>query len=219
MTRKSLPIAAAFVLLVLLGASRGEAILECRDCNCSVSCSLSCVTDSGFSTCASTGLCSGSSSCGGGGCLTADDLGPLLKADLQRTTPEGQERGRVAARLTWRLAQHVEESGLGTVYTGETGFQLPGSTGRVQAPVLAVVSGERSIPDLVVELRPAAGLGKTVSSWLAAGTRAVLVLDPAARTVAIHRSRSSVQVLGEADLLEIPDLLPGWGVRVGELFE
>lgn len=126
------------------------------------------------------------------------------------------------AKLTWRLAQHVEESGLGAVYAGDTGFLLSKATGRVQAPALAFVSREHlqassswsGAPDLAVELRAAAAAG-----WLKAGTRAVLVLDTGAQTVTVYRSRAKVQVFGADDVLALPDVLPGWAMRVGELFE
>lgn len=130
------------------------------------------------------------------------------------------------ARLTWRLAQHVEESGLGEVYAAEAGL-LPGARGQMQAPDLAFVRHDRlgaaGAPDLAIEIRsvqePAAVTAAKVRTWLAAGTRTVLVIDPTLQTVAVHRSRAGVKLLRADDLLEDPTLLPGWAVRVGDLFE
>jgi len=128
----------------------------------------------------------------------------------------------VLARLTWRLAQYVEENGLGSVYAGDTAFLLSKMTGRVGAPTLAFVSREHlqagrswsGAPDLAVELRT-----DSVRDWLQAGTRAVVVIDAAAHTVAVYRSRSKPQVFGSQDMLKLPGILPGWALRVGELFE
>ena len=47
----------------------------------------------------------------------------LVREDLRRTTPAGSDHGRIVVRITWRLARHVEENGLGNVYA-ETGFKL-----------------------------------------------------------------------------------------------
>ena len=46
----------------------------------------------------------------------------LVKGELKRMAPAGHEHGEIAVRLTWRLAQYVEENGLGAVYAAETGF-------------------------------------------------------------------------------------------------
>jgi Putative restriction endonuclease len=226
MFRKSLPIALAFVLLILCSASRGAAILVCDDCDCSFACTLRCVTDSGFSTCGAQGKpCAGSSSCGGGGCLRVADPDAFLeslRAEPGQSSLNDQSRGRVMAHLTWRLTQHVEEAGLGAVYAGNSGFLLSKATGRVQAPALAFVSREHlqagsawsGAPDLAVELHATAAAG-----WLKAGTRAVLVLDSDARTVSVYRSNVKVQTFGADDVLALSDVLPGWALRVGELFE
>lgn len=229
MKSKSLSVPLVVVVACLLGASQARAIMECQDCSCSVSCSASCITYSGgWSTCGAQGYpCSGSPSCGGG-CLTVTDIGALrdiLRGEPKPATAAAQLRGEVAARLTWRLAQHVEERGLGTLYAGGTAFQLPGKA-RSQTPALAFVARERRAgsarsvtPDLVVELVSAPGSDFAITDWLQAGTRAVLAVDPGAKTVTVYRNRTDVRVLGEHEFLELPDLLPGWALRVGDLFE
>jgi Uma2 family endonuclease len=55
--------------------------------------------------------------------------------------------------------------------------------------------------------------------WLAAGARAVVLVDPQRRTAALYRSRADIRILGPSDALEVPDVVPGWSLRVGELFE
>jgi hypothetical protein len=229
MTKKSLPVYLVVLLACLLGASQAGAIMECVDCSCGVSCSASCITYlGGWSTCGAQGyLCSGHPSCGGG-CLTSSDAGflrDILRGEPRRATAEDQLRGEVTARLTWRLAQHVEESGLGTLYAGGTAFQLPGKS-RSQTPALAFVGSERRTgaarsvtPDLVVEFLSAPGSDFALNDWLQAGTRAVLSIDARERTVTVYRNRTDVRVLGEHELLELPDLLPGWSLRVGDLFQ
>jgi Uma2 family endonuclease len=112
--------------------------------------------------------------------------------------------------------QHVEESGLGTVFAAGTRFQLPG---RVQAPALAFVraGAAKDVPDLVVEFVTSPRHEAAVAGWLSAGVKAVLEVDPSARTVSVLRGQDA-RVYGEADSLELPDIVPGWSLRVGELF-
>jgi hypothetical protein len=223
MIRQSLFAAAAVVLLSLCTVSPGAAILNCTDCSCAVACSHQCFTDTGSSTCgAQTSLCAGSPSCGGG-CFTV----PNPKAFLEslRVDPErasAQPQGQVLARLTWRMAQHVEENGLGAVYAGNTGFLLSKATGRLEVPALAFVSREHlkagspwsGAPDVAVELH-----ASSAREWLAAGTRAVLVVDSGSRTVSLYQPNAAVQVLSAEDILELPQVLSGWSLRVGELFQ
>ena len=218
MAKKSCLIVLAVVLLAFLGASRSEAIMLCEDCGCGNSCTTNCVTDSGWSTCGVSGTtCAGRSECGGGDCLTATQanfiLG-LLDREPRVVTPVEHQRGRAAARLTWRLTQFAEESGVGEVYTPRT----------AASPDLAFVSRERlaagraAAPDLVVMFAPSRKKD-AVTPWLAGGARAVLVLDPAARTIEVHENGSPRRVLGAESVLALPDLLPGWSLSVGDLFQ
>ena len=223
MIRQSLFVVVAFGLLALCTVSPSAAILNCTDCSCAVACSHQCFTDIGSSTCgAQTSLCAGSSSCGGG-CFTV--LNPKaflesLQVDPRRAS--SQPQGQVLARLTWRMAQYAEESGLGAVYAGNTGFLLSKATGRLKVPALAFVSREHlkagspwsGAPDVAVELHASAA-----REWLTAGTRAVLVVDSDSRTVSLYQPSRAVQVLSAEDILELPQVLSGWSLRVGELFQ
>jgi Uma2 family endonuclease len=162
--------------------------------------------------------------------MVADpDLVKALQEGPQRLP--GFEQGRLAARLTWRLAQFAEESGLGEVYTAETGFLLAPDRGGVHIPVLSFIRRERldgemvkgfriGAPDLVAEIRTAsASPVEKARAWLAAGTRAVLVLDPAARTVTLYQGRAARKVFGADEVLTIPDVVPGWELPVRNLFD
>ena len=224
--RVLIPTLLPLVLVLSVLAAPAAAITQCQSCSCSMSCTAFCTTATGSSTCGATGYCAGGANCGGGGCLSPSDVGVLVdelwQERQQPAIEDAQERGRVVARLTWRLARHVEESGLGEVYAAETGFRLPALRGnRVQAPDLAFVSREAQsgVPDLVVELRGLTGTDVTVTRWLQAGTRAVLVVDPEARTVAVHEKGAVSRVLGAGETLDLPAIVPGWSVRVGELFD
>lgn len=159
----------------------------------------------------------------------------LLAGELRRRPPAGHRHGRVAARFTWRLAQHVETHQLGAVYAAETGFLLARDPDTVRAPDVSFVSQERlaagvpdegfwpGAPDLAVEVvSPSDSFSEVAGKaldWLAAGARAVVVVDPQRRTAAFYRSREEIRILGPEDVLQIPDLVPGWSLRIGELFD
>jgi len=54
--------------------------------------------------------------------------------------------------------------------------------------------------------------------WLAAGTIAVLVLDPPKRAATVYRGQGDAHVHGAQDTLDLSDAVPGFTVAVAELF-
>lgn len=57
-----------------------------------------------------------------------------------------------------------------------------------------------------------------VQDYLSHGTRLVWVVYPQTRTVIVHRPDGSAQMLGDDDELSGEDVVPGFTLRVGELF-
>ena len=58
-----------------------------------------------------------------------------------------------------------------------------------------------------------------MADFLAAGTPLLWVVDPDSRCVAVYRELLHPRILKRDETLEAEDLLPGFSVRVGELFE
>ncbi len=159
----------------------------------------------------------------------------LVRGEVREMTPAGHRHGRVGMRFAWRLAEHVEEHDLGAVYLAETGFRLASGPDTVRAPDAAFVRRERleqigdalgyfpGAPDLAVEVVSPGDrfteVEEKVFEWLEAGTRMVVVLNPAQRTATIYRSRTDITVLTEDDTLAGADVVPEWSVRVAEFFE
>ena len=52
-----------------------------------------------------------------------------------------------------------------------------------------------------------------------AGALRVWIVDPKTCTVTIHRADGSETIFRDGDRLEDPDVLPGFGLEVEELFE
>lgn len=227
----------ALSLLVLLGAVGAQAYPACS-CSCASSCTATCVGPGGLTNCGNLGTCTTSPGCGGGGgCLTITHVKSLLEQILERpaVVPVDGQQGRAAARLTWRLTQHVEEGSLGEVYTGGTGFLLSNGLGKVRAPELAFVSREHAheadapgafrhgSPDLVAEFlsssTPGSAARQDAQSWIKAGTQAVLVVDSTRKTVSVYRGTKAPEVAGQGDSLDLSDVVPGWSLRIDDLFE
>lgn len=159
----------------------------------------------------------------------------LVKGELVKMAPAGSEHGKLAMRVGWRLAQHVESQNLGNVYAAETGFQLASNPDTVRAPDVAFVRQERvaeagevrgfwpGAPDLAVEVvSPGdtyAEVEDKVLDWLDAGTLMVAVVNPRQRTVTIYRSRADIVILTRDDLLDGNNVVPGWILPIRELFE
>jgi Uma2 family endonuclease len=57
-----------------------------------------------------------------------------------------------------------------------------------------------------------------VQEYLDAGVRLVFVADPRRQTVAVHAPGRPAQILRGEDVLSGQDALPGFEVRVGDLF-
>jgi Uma2 family endonuclease len=54
--------------------------------------------------------------------------------------------------------------------------------------------------------------------WLSAGTRLVLLVDPATRRVHAYRSTDDIVVLREEEELNADDVVDQWRVQVREFF-
>ena len=168
--------------------------------------------------------------------MPADGYKYELQAGLLVSEPlPGGRHGSVMAAVAEILRAHVKKHRLGVVVAGDSGFIPARKPDTVRGPDVAFVSMERyeqsgdtvrafaGAPDLAVEIlspsNTSAGMHAKVADYLAAGTRRVWVVDPEAQTVTVYASLLWPQRLGEDELLEGDDVVPGFQVRVGEFFE
>ncbi len=149
-------------------------------------------------------------------------------------SPAGGRHGRVAMNCGRLLANHVDEHRLGVVYAAETGFVLARDPDTVRAPDVAFVSSDSVpniddesafipfAPDLAIEVVSPrdsfSGVEEKAFAWLNAGTRLVLLVDPANETVHVYRSADDIAVLGKDDTISASDVVEGWQVAVEKLF-
>ena len=148
--------------------------------------------------------------------------------------PPGAEHGRVAATVAGLLFVHTRETESGITFAAETGFLLARDPDTVRAPDVAFVASEQAdavgrterywpgAPDFVAEvISPDDAFAEVETKaldWLAAGTKLVLVIDPARRTATTYRGQEDVQVHTGDTRLDLSDAVPGWRVTLADLF-
>jgi Uma2 family endonuclease len=174
--------------------------------------------------------------------VTADELlamgegrRELIEGEVIEMAPAGAAHGRHANRIAYLLTRFVEDNGVeGEVYAAETGFRLSRDPDTVRAPDAAFVTSDRlpggtpegyldGAPDLAAEvLSPNdthAEIVEKVAKYLSAGTRLVWVIDSTRRNCLVFRpGEAKPTVLGETDDLDGADVLPGFRVKVAEVF-
>lgn len=158
----------------------------------------------------------------------------LLQGELRQMTPAGSEHGATALKFSWRFAQFVETHHLGMTFVAETGFKIATNPDTVRAPDLAFVRSERipesglprgyfpGAPDLAVEVVSPGDtvyeVEEKIEEWLAAGAQLVWIVNPRRRTVNVHRSDREERTLRENDVLDGEEVVPGFTLRVAEIF-
>lgn len=161
----------------------------------------------------------------GGGCRE------LVEGEIIVLTPAGWEHGEVANEIAYHLNVFVRTHGLGRVVAAETGFLLAREPDTVRAPDVAFVHAARWVhtsgffpgaPDLAVEVVSPhdrfSDVAQKVQDWLTHGARQVWVVDPNRHVIHVHQHDATVVELGEDDILDGGDLLPGLRLAVCDCF-
>src|SRR5580658_8087188 len=169
--------------------------------------------------------------------LTADELEQmpdddsvqieLDQGELITIPPAGEDHGNCEVEIISILRNHVKQNKLGRVYSGDTGFRL--SKEVVRVPDIAFVRQERvgslkgkgfakGAPDLAVEIFSPSDsvpqLMRKVKQYFAAGCHTVWIVYPDARELHALEASGSDRILRDGDLVEAPELLPGFSVPI-----
>lgn len=159
----------------------------------------------------------------------------LIRGKLIRMSPAGGRHGKIALKAGRLVGDHVEVHKLGEVSAAETGFIISRNPDTVRAPDVGFVAAARVppggvpvkfwpfAPDLAIEVvSPDDSWGDVVAkahAWIAAGCHRVWVVDPDTRTVTVYGPERQVRELSGTDELSGEDILPGFQVRVAQLFD
>jgi Uma2 family endonuclease len=150
--------------------------------------------------------------------------------------PMGSESGWVAGELYRRMANYVIDHKLGWAFPAEvlyrcfpddaTKFRKPDASfirfgrlenGRIPAGFIPIA------PDLAVEsVSPndvATKLERKIQDYLSAGVRLIWIIYPETRTARVLRLNGQSSELHARDELGGEDVLPGFRVRLDELFQ
>lgn len=164
------------------------------------------------------------------------DIGPceLIEGRIVPMTPTGGEHGRIEANIGAELLAYVRSHKLGKVLAGEVGIYTRRNPDTLRGADVLFISNERYAqqkspgfldvaPDLVVEiLSPNDSwieVTQKLREYFAIGVRLVWVADPQTRSVHAYRALTDVREFTENDDLPGDDVLPGFSVKVAQLFE
>ena len=151
----------------------------------------------------------------------------------------GWESCFVGSGLLARLRVHCDEGNLGWVNGPDASYQCyeevyPDDPDRIRKPDVSFIRLERMapedcpeghceiVPDLVAEVVSPNDkyyeVRAKTEEYLQAGVKLVWVVDPSTRSVQVHRADGSTDELHENQELSGEDVVPGFQLRVAELF-
>lgn len=156
----------------------------------------------------------------------------LVDGEIILMSPSGYESDEVAAEIIRQLGNWVRPRRLGRVAASSAGFKLPNSSEDVRAPDTSFVQASRLrrtteefaqlVPDLSFEVKSKTDslekLRQKINLFLALGTQVGVLVDPRTRSLEVYRLNQDVMVLRDGDVLEVPELLPGWQLEVSSIW-
>ena len=176
--------------------------------------------------------------------LTAEDLlrldskgvkGELIRGEFYETMSAGLKHGEVVMKLGFLMGSVVIPGRLGRLAGSDAGVILERDPDTVREPDVAFISAARLpltervtsyyeiIPDLVVEIASPSDSRREVNDkarmWHSHGVPLVWAAYPETRTIDVHRADGSITTLREDDILDGGEILPGFAVRVSDIFD
>jgi Uma2 family endonuclease len=156
----------------------------------------------------------------------------LARGVLVQKMPTGDPHGEVVLRIGAALSIYADNYDYGSTRAGEPGYRLDRDPDTVRAPDVAWIASGRIpegtqgypglAPDLAVEVKSPGNsnpeMAAKAAMWLSYGSREVWVADPETTTITRHRPNAAPVTLGEDDILDGDDLLPGFSAPVWRLF-
>ena len=143
--------------------------------------------------------------------------------------------GEVCHHVGRHLGNFIYDNKLGRVCNNDTSIRFKRNPDTVRGPDVSYFSAARMppgprleavtdvIPELVVEVRSPSNtwavLLAKVALYLEAGVTAVMVVVPEDETATVYRLNEFHQTFHNGDVIELPDVLPGFAVPLKRFFE
>ena len=175
--------------------------------------------------------------------LTAEEYGrleedgrltELVRGRIVEMNRPFTSHGFYVYRVAMLLGQFIDQHELGRIVAGDAGVVTGRDPDTVRGPDVAFYSYQRipqgplpqgywpASPELVVEIRSESDRWKDilqkVAEYLSANVLIVAVIDPERQQVHLY-SDNETTVLDATDLLTFQDVLPGFEIVVGRLFD
>jgi Uma2 family endonuclease len=157
----------------------------------------------------------------------------LIEGQIQVMSPASLKYGWIGAKLLRHIGSFAEANSLGETFNSETGYRVASDPDTVLVPDGAFISKHRisrvwvdkgfgpEPPDLVFEvISPSQTRNEQLEKgrrWVKAGCEVVWVVDPEANQIVVLEG-DSVTVLSEGQELTAFRLLPGFSLKLEELF-
>jgi Uma2 family endonuclease len=158
----------------------------------------------------------------------------LVRGKVLTIPSPGFQHGELCLRIGFVIMQFLAAKPFGRIVSNDAGVITERDPDTVRGPALSFYSFDRLpshqspqgypdvAPDLSLEVKsPSDRWNKLVSKaaeLLDAGVTVVCIVDPESQKVQIHRADEAVRTLARDEFLEFADVLPGFSVRVGDLF-
>jgi Uma2 family endonuclease len=159
----------------------------------------------------------------------------LVDGEVVEVSPASARHGLIAGAIHDAIKLHVRRQDLGVVIGDNVGYVLRHDPDHVRAPDVSFLAWDsvpegdhldrfvQGPPTLAVEIVSpndrANDVRERVQDYLEAGTRQVWVLWPQRSSVSVYDPGADTRELGHDAVLDGGDVLPGFTVRVSDLFE
>ena len=164
----------------------------------------------------------------------ANDRVELVNGIVKEKPMPSVKHGKICLAFGAFLYLYLTEHDIGHAASNDSLVRLSIDPPLVRAPDVCFFSYERLprgdvpdgvttiIPELVAEMRSPSDswsdVFTKVPQYLKAGVQVVLVFDAATKTVSAYRDTELQRIFQANEELTIPDVLPGFSVRVETLF-
>lgn len=159
----------------------------------------------------------------------------LVRGRIEVMNMPTPRHGQICGNIYFLLRQFTQKHRLGHVVSNDSGVITERDDDTVRGPDIAFYSF-KSVkpgrmppgyipvpPDLAAEVRSTTDrwsrINKKVREYLDAGVKVVFVADQQTESVYVHRDDDAPEIYRADDTLRLPDVLPGFKVKVFRFFE